>query len=154
MSCCNFSSTTTWRVVTAREIYCTILHSNCVGHLNTRYDPLKRTSNKQPGGVHLPRCSYPVLTVAKTVVTSSGVAGPLAAWCGGQICRPNFLNPLYTIQPVVKPAWQPVWQQVLSCKPGFRFWTSSSAIAETARSTSYFDSQNWDVEFLSHPFGA
>ena len=104
MSCCNFSSTTTWRVVTAREIYCTILHSNCVGHLNTRYDPLKRTSNKQPGGVHLPRCSYPILTVAKTVVTSSGVAGPLAAWCGGQICRPNFLNPVYTIQPVVKPA--------------------------------------------------
>jgi len=23
---------------------------------------------------------------------SSGVAGPLAAWCGGQICRPNFLG--------------------------------------------------------------
>ena len=22
----------------------------------------------------------------------SGVAGPLAAWCGGQICRPNFLG--------------------------------------------------------------
>jgi len=26
--------------------------------------------------------------------------------------------PVYTIQPVVKPAWQPVWQQVVSCKRG------------------------------------
>jgi len=31
--------------------------------------------------------------------------------------------------------------------------TSSSAIAEIAQRTSYFDSQNCKVEFLSHPFG-
>jgi len=31
--------------------------------------------------------------------------------------------------------------------------TSSSAIAETARRTSYFDSQNCEVEFLSRPLG-
>ena len=35
-------------------------------------------------------------------IADSGVAGPLAAWCGGQICRPNFINPVYTIQPVVE----------------------------------------------------
>jgi len=31
--------------------------------------------------------------------------------------------------------------------------TSSSAIAETARRTIYFDSQNCEVEFFSQPFG-
>jgi len=32
-------------------------------------------------------------------------------------------------------------------------FTSSSAIAETARRTSYFHSQNYEVEFLSNPLG-
>jgi len=34
----------------------------------------------------------------------------------------------------------------------FLMETSSSAIAETARCTGYFDSQNCEVEFLSHLF--
>ena len=31
-------------------------------------------------------------SISKYMVPSSGVAGPLAAWCGGQICRPIVLG--------------------------------------------------------------
>jgi len=46
----------------------------------------------------------------------------------------------------------------LSKTTGWKYWkqlecNTSSSARETAQRTSYFDSQNCEVEFLSHPFG-
>ena len=85
---CRFGST----VYLIKTVFFSQFFGNKKVPLCHRCIPSQKGRQNTARELHCVSKKRPTLELLYCCNRTSGVAGPLAAWCGGQICRPNFLG--------------------------------------------------------------